>query len=438
MSIDEGKHTAADGSMKVLLISCVFPPEPVVSAQTSLQIARELSTRGNHVRVICPFPNRPAGRVYPGYFRKLFCQDPCEAGFNVLRCFSSFSTHSTMISRSLENISFGITSGIALLTCSAPDVIYVNTWPILAQVIIGLICQIRRIPLVLSVQDVYPESLLAQNRIRRKSKWIYKFLRMIDTRITRNCAALIVISEQFKRLYLRDRNLSSEKVHVVPNWIDEKESVLDRPSSSIRTQYGIPQDAFLVVYGGNIGKAAGMDRVVQAFADMLEYKEIYLLIAGDGSNFDSCKELAQSSRNDRILFHRPWLADETSRILSAADLCILPTQGEQSRVSVPSKLLSYMLASRPVLALALRDSDVARIITDSACGWVISPGDSEELAEQIIKISQLSRDSLRRRGVAGRNFARRHFSKSANLPKIIEILEKASNNGRNNTGHDAR
>ena len=142
------------------------------------------------------------------------------------------------------------------------------------------------------------------------------------------------------------------------------------------------------------------------------------------ANLITVKKLAQDLKNDHILFHRPWLANETSTILGAADLCILPTQGAQSLVSVPSKLLSYMLASRPVLALALSDSEIARITLGSGCGWLIPPGDSKKLTEHIAEISKLSKNELRQRGEAGREFARRHYSKSANLPKVIEILEK--------------
>ena len=278
--------------MRTTIMSCVFSPEPVISAGTSFQIARELSIRGNHVRVISPFPSRPAGKLYPGYLRKLFAQDHAEEGFDVLRCFSSFSPRSTVVSRFLENLSFGITSGFALLTSSAPDVVYANTWPILAQGIISLICRMRMIPIVLSVQDIYPESLLAQNRIHNKHSWIYRFLRMIDTLITKNCTALIVISDQFRDLYLRDRKLTLDKVQVVPNWIDENELIVDPPNNPIREQYKIPDDAFLVVYGGNIGKAANVDSMIRSFADLPDHEEIYLLIAGDGSEFDHCQKIS--------------------------------------------------------------------------------------------------------------------------------------------------
>ena len=52
---------------------------------------------------------------------------------------------------------------------------------------------------------------------------------------------------------------------------------------------------------------------------------------------------------------------------------ILPTRGQQSLASVPSKLIAYMLAARPVIALALPHSDLAQVIEESHCGWVVPP-----------------------------------------------------------------
>ena len=70
--------------------------------------------------------------------------------------------------------------------------------------------------------------------------WAHKrffVLRMLDTLIAKNCTALIVISDQFRDLYLRDRKLAPDKVHVVPNWIDENELIVDPPNNPIREQY---------------------------------------------------------------------------------------------------------------------------------------------------------------------------------------------------------
>ena len=62
----------------------------------------------------------------------------------------------------------------------------------------------------------------------------------------------------------------------------------------------------------------------------------------------------------RVKFHNPWLAQDTVTVLKAADLLILPTCGEQAFVSVPSKLLSYMLSGRCILATAPFNSEVTK------------------------------------------------------------------------------
>ena len=87
--------------------------------------------------------------------------------------------------------------------------------------------------------------------------------------------------------------------------------------------------------------------------------------------------------------------------------------------------------------MAILGSDVPKVIRDSGCGWVIPPGNPKKLAEHIVEISKLSKNELSKRGEAGMEFARRQYSKSANLPKVIEILENAAEKGRNDTANEA-
>jgi len=128
----------------------------------------------------------------------------------------------------------------------------------------------------------------------------------------------------------------------------------------------------------------------------------------------------------RIRFYTPWPTAETSRALSAADILILPTRGRQSLASIPSKLIAYMLASRPVLALSLPESDLAQIVRRSGCGWVIAPDQPGELADMIREILGQSKSALRSRGLAGREYALSNFTGDVCLPKIEAIIRQAA------------
>jgi glycosyltransferase involved in cell wall biosynthesis len=234
---------------------------------------------------------------------------------------------------------------------------------------------------------------------------------------------VIAISERFAKIYRDDRGVPAGRVFMVPNWGDERLIVPDAGGLELRAELRIPADAFLLVYGGNIGIAAGVEGVIEAWGRLPVASRPYLLIAGEGASLVACQALAMQIAPLQVRFYTPWPAEKTSAVYAAADVLVLPTRGAQSLASVPSKLISYMLAARPVLAQALPDSDLAHTIREAGCGWVVEPDRPEILADTIRQIMALPRDELRRLGQAGRDYALRHLTRSACLPKVIEVLE---------------
>jgi glycosyltransferase involved in cell wall biosynthesis len=410
--------------MKINIVSCIFSPEPIVSARTSADLAKQLAQQGHRVRVIAAYPNRPAGKLFEGYQRRLWSWDRSFPGYQVLRVFSILSSDSSLPSRFLENISFAITSAFAVLILDKPDVLFGNVWPIFAQGLLAVVCRMRGIPLILSVQDVYPESLSTLSQIGNPEGWLFRLFRWIDRKTKQSCAAVVVISQKFRQIYVKDRGIRPERVHMIPNWVDENEIELNAQHNDVRASHGIPEDAFLVMYAGNVGAACGLEAVIQAFQDLALEPRIHLLVAGSGSKLNDTRVLAEQVGNRRIHFHTPWLASETSSLLAAADLFILPTHGDQSLVSVPSKLITYMLAGRPILCCATDRSDIARTVRQAACGWTIPAGEPSTIARMLLALSRESAEDLRQFGRQGRDYALQHMTRAANLPRLVELIER--------------
>jgi len=410
--------------MHCVIVSCVYPPEPVVSAKTSAQITQSLSTASHSVTVVTTFPNRPSGKLFNGVSRRLASWEKTLSGIKIVRCFSILSPESNMFSRLLENLSFGLTGGWQLLMAKRPQVIYANTWPIIATGIVFAVAKIRGIPLVVSVQDIYPEALIIQRRIG-SDNMLARIMCWVDGVIARHSTHLIVISKGFAEIYLNKRKVPSEQLSIVPNWIDTNSIDINASRDQFRLKKNIDPKEFLLVYGGNVGVAAGMESVIESMRYLSDKDNVRLLVAGEGSELPNCKTLAKNSCGDRIVFHSPWLLEETSEVLRSADALLLPTQGTQSLVSVPSKLLSYMLAARPVIASALPESDMADLVNRSQCGWVVEPDRPDLLAAKIREISLLESSELKLRGNMGRDYVLQHFTKEVCLPKVIQILEHA-------------
>jgi putative colanic acid biosynthesis glycosyltransferase WcaI len=411
--------------MKIVIVSAVFPPEPVVTAQTSFQIAEELFHRGHQVTVLSPFPNRPDGRLFKGYRRSLYRRE--SMGFLVIRCFSFLSRKSTMSSRLLENIGFAVTCAARLLLLPRPDVIYMNTWGIFCPATVSSVACLRGIPVAVSIQDVYPESLTQQKRISAHS-WMYRVLRAIDRSIAHSATAVIVISEQFRETYRLDRGVPAERIYVLQNWGETSAVNVDaRGAYELRQKYGILDQTTLVVYAGNIGAAAGVETAIKAFEYLWNEENICMLIAGAGSSLGACQQLVEEKGlQNRILFHTPWPKKDTGIVLGAADVLLLPTQGEQSLVSVPSKLISYMLSGRPVLAMVLSNSETAKLITHAQSGWIIPPDDPAGTAAALKVIAASDPEDVRAAGARGLDYALLHLTREANLPRMIQLLLKTA------------
>jgi glycosyltransferase involved in cell wall biosynthesis len=330
-----------------------------------------------------------------------------------------------MMSRLSANLSFGISSGLRMLFGRRPDVIYSNCWPIFATGIVAMIARLRRVPFVLRVQDVYPESLDSQQRSSSKS-WIYRLLRLCDQMIARSSQQVLVISRAFQKIYENERGVSAEKIHVIPNWSAEEMVYADRSAAlAFRQKLGITEKAFVAVYAGNVGVASNAELLVDALAKLKDRPQIYLVIAGEGAKLDTCRDKAGLQELDRVVIHTPWRAEETGPVMQMADVLLLPTRGRQSLSSIPSKLITYLLSGRPVIAAVLPESDTATAIHESGAGWVVNPDSAELMAEAILEASGQSTESLRRMGLAGREYALENHTREANLFRVVEIVEQA-------------
>jgi glycosyltransferase involved in cell wall biosynthesis len=396
----------------------VYPPEPVVSSRTSADVAASLQEHGDRVTVICPFPSRPGSRIHDGFVRR-WRERTTGEGTETIRTWSIISKKSTLLSRLTENLSFGISSAAALLRARKLDALYLNSWPVFATGLVVLIATLKRMPYVLSVQDVYPESLLVQNRLG--GRIAAPFLRWIDQRIAKRAAAVIVLSEAFASIYRDDRGVAPERIHIIPNWTSDTGQESHDGATSYRRSRGIADDDFLVVYGGNVGVAAGVEQLVHAF-ELIGDRKIHLLIAGGGARAEACETLARQIAPGRVHFHRPWNDDETHRVLASADLLALPTAGAQSRFSVPSKLISYLFAERPVIAAVENDSEIARIIRTAGAGWLVEPENPQQWATAIVAAAQTPKTRRQEMGESGRRYAQDHFTREQAVNRILHIL----------------
>jgi glycosyltransferase involved in cell wall biosynthesis len=405
------------GKGTLLVVTAVYPPEPVVTARTSAELASIARETGWETVTLCPEPSRG---IVPDEARKVYDRDP-----SVTRVRTWKSRKSQVLSRLTENLTFALRIFWYVLFRTNATVIYCNTWPIFSSGAAIFAAHLRGIPVVLSVQDLYPESLISQSRIQPNG-WIALTLMWLDRLVCQGAHTVIVPGIAMRERLIQSRSLNPDKVHFVPNWLPMVDSQSDTKSQLPVDVAASSIDARKLLFAGNIGRASGIVECLEGIGSWLERSGWSLTIAGSGSEVGLVRQIISDAGWTRIHLHTPWLPDESLALFYSTDVCLLPTVGQQALASIPSKLLSYWQNSKFVLALASPGSDLAATIGQSRAGLTVAPDDYVGLCDALSLLQAKPRSELRSLGHAGADFARESFDGRHWCGIVIQLIASAA------------
>jgi glycosyltransferase involved in cell wall biosynthesis len=404
----------------VFVINGVYPPEPVLSARVGSDLAYHLQSNGMDVEVVCPMPSRPRGAVYAGVRAGVVSERTGFGSFRVRRVASYAAPQSRLLPRLLESASFGRASSLALRSATVkPDAVYANTWPMVAQWQLARTCHQLGIPLILHIQDLYPEALL--ERLPAAMRLVAKGpLTAVDAWLARQSSALIVVSEAMAYTYRSTRGVQPDKLTVVSNWIDENSFAEMPDRTKAHQHYGLDPDSFTFLYCGNVGAVARVSTLLKAF-QRAALPGAKLVVAGGGSERERCIQLVRERKIRNAHFVADEAAENTALLHSLGDVCLLPMRSGTVESSVPSKLISYMMSARPIIATVHGGGTIAKQIGAAGCGWLGESENEEWLAQQMRAITSIDLQKLYEMGQKGRAYALQHFSRA----KGLELLSGA-------------
>lgn len=408
--------------MRVLLIILQFPPDVNSNGLLMAQIGAGLVERGHMVSVITSFPHYAQFRVWDQYRGKLF-EKSSFRGMQVLRLFIyANGRKQNMLHRFLSYFSF---SALALLAGLASheryDVILCPNGGFLTGIAAALIGRARSVPLVLNLQDLYPETPIQTQQIRQRT--VIRLLRALESYMYRTATHISVITPSFRQ-YLLKRGVAQNRITVVPNFVDvDFIRPLPRDNEFSRA-HGLA-DRFVVSHSGNVGLAYDLNTLLDAAAALRARTDLVFLIVGDGVLKGHLQQrvAAEGLSNVRFLPYQPL--DMLPFIRAASDVQLALNRPKASAHSLPSKVYEIMASGRPLLASADRDSDLWRLIVETGCGLVVEPGDCAALVNAI---SRLYTDSTLRRRISdrGRLLAMERYSRTAIVAQYEEILRRCA------------
>lgn len=409
--------------MRVLVFSQYFWPE---SFRIN-ELVTALNANGVEVEVLTGKPNYPAGTIFAGY-SAWGCSRESFQGVPLHRV-PLMPRGRGGLRLALNYLSF-VLSGLVfapwLLRGRHFDAIFVFAPSPIIQAIPAIwLGWLKKCPVLLWVQDLWPESLSATGHVTHPLglkavehvvRWIY---RKVDL--------LLVQSRAFMP---RVQVLAADT------------PVVYYPNSFLEDEPGVPRPdvdcpgfdcAFPILFAGNLGTAQAVDVVLEAATLLSDEPDIRFVMVGDGSRRDWMMQQAAARGLGNLVFPGRFPVEAMPVLMErAAALLVTLADTEIFSLTIPSKVQAYMVAGRPIVACL--NGAGAEVVDEAGAGVSVPAEDGAALARAIRALHAQPEAARAAMGARGRRYYEEHFSHEKLVDELIARLDQCAQRYR---GHEA-
>ena len=392
---------------RVVILSLIFSPDNVSTAQIMAGLAEDLKKAGHEVRVVTTTPHfhRDMGmeKVQPiRWFLWPFLKKSDYRGVIVyhvpmpdksiwvpLRLVSWVWFHlvSTVVCWFLGRIDM-------LIACTPPMTIGLSAW---------VVRIVKRCRFVFNVQEVYPD--IAINLGYMKNGLAIGFFRWLERFIYSKSDAVTTITDG-----MRDKiagRTSPEKVRLIPNYVEFDDAHGDMTAS-------LEHDVFTVTYAGNMGVPQNLGPLVEVARQL--GNSVRVLFVGDGGDRKRLERLAQGLGNVEFRGYRP--ISEMPAIYGESDLLYVGQDEKAASDGIPSKIYRILGNRKPIVVIAPANSDLARFVQASGGGRTAS---AENLPEVVMA---MQKDDLSAMAHTGYAYVREHYSRQKVTGMYVDLIKE--------------
>lgn len=401
--------------MRVLIVTQFYPPE-LGAPQTRLsELARRLRAAGDEVEVVTCMPNYPTGVIPKEYRARLYIEEVWD-GVRIHRSWVYPAPNRGFVRRIANHLSFALSSIPASLRCAPPDVIFVESPPLLLGLAGWVIGLVRHVPFVINVSDLFTDSAVALGILRGRRA--IGLSDQLERFIYSRAAGIVALTEGIEQGVLR-RVGRRKRVRLIRGSVD-----LARfghaDGAEWRGRHGIAR-TFVAVYAGTHGSSQGLPSLVEAARDLGDQSQVLLVMVGEGALKPELERAARGLRNVMFLPGQP--PEAMPSVLAGADVCIVPLKDIPLFVgSLPSKLFEAMAAGRAVV-LAAPNGEASSLVEKHGCGVTVPAEDPTALAAALRRLAA-DPACVREMGVRGRLAAESDFSREVMTVRIRSFLQE--------------
>lgn len=386
-------------------------------------LAVELSRRGHEVTVLTGHPTYPSRDLFPGAGGLLPRRDTLE-GVRIQRVPLASRGRGEGRRLALNFLSFAASAALLgpLLVRGRPDVVFVyEPSPVTVALPALVFKRLRRTPVVLWVQDLWPETLAATGAVR--SPAVLHLVGRLVRRIYRACDRILVESRSFTPSVVA-RGGDPERVAYLPNWAESSYAPLV-PAEDAPERILLPQ-GFNVVFAGNLGTAQSLATLLDAADRLREHPDVHWVVLGDGRQRGWLeREVARRGLGGTVHVLGRFPVHAMPVFFGLAD-GLLVTLARQPiyALTLPSKVQSYLASGKPVLGAL--DGEGRRVLEESGAGLTTAAEDGAGLAQAVLRLHAMSPGEREQMGERGRAYFREHFERDRLVDEMEKVLMEAA------------
>lgn len=210
-------------------------------------------------------------------------------------------------------------------------------------------------------------------------------------------------------------------VEVCPNSIDVIDKSIDENTrKKIRETHGIPLGKIVFIYGGNLGKPQGIPFLIECLKKCEGIDGIYFLIVGNGTEYHMIQNYMETEKPKNAKLLRKLPKEDYDTMVGACDVGMIFLDHRFTIPNFPSRLLSYMQAKLPVLAVTDKATDIGKIIVDGGFGWWCESNDLDHFSRTVNKV--LGVTNLSQLGKLAYDYLKNNYSSDNQFDMITNSL----------------
>jgi glycosyltransferase involved in cell wall biosynthesis len=269
-------------------------------------------------------------------------------------------------------------------------------------------------------QDIYSTAIrrILAKRLGPLGHLLGLFYRRIERRALTKSDAVIVIADDFLDALSNDFKISRDNVHVIENWAPLDEIEL-RPKANAWSNFQRLAHSEVVLYSGTLGLKHDASKLLATAEALRDRPNTVVVVVSEGlsANWLADEAARKNLANLKVLPFQPFEAYPDT--LASADVLVAILEADAGAFSVPSKVLSYLCASRPVVLSAPPENLAFRIVEKSGAGRAVSVDESQAFVEAVRRFLD-DRQLRQSAGLKGRQYAEKEFG----IVKICDRFEQ--------------